>query len=375
MAADAPGPLAGLTVIELAGLGPAPFAARLLAGMGARVVRIERPGSERPFSLPPEHDIDRLGRELLTLDLKRPEAVSLLATLASRADVLVEGYRPGVMERLGLGPQSLIETNPRLVYARITGFRRDGPLAESAGHDLTYLALSGILSGIGEKGRKPVPPLNLIGDYGGGAMVLLAGILAALFERGRSGRGQVVDVAMVDGIASLAALPYALLAGGLWRDERGVNVLDGGAPFYDTYETADGKYVAVACLEPQFFAEFARLLPLPPELVAGQVDRAAWPALRQTIAARIKQRTRAEWETHFAGTDACVAPVLSLSEAAGRRAAEGRATPETPGFSRSRWQPTPAPSGPACDPAHILIGFGVGEAETKALAAKGIIVQ
>ncbi|MBA3448862.1 MAG: CoA transferase, partial [Pseudaminobacter sp.] len=258
-----PGPLAGLAVIEMAGLGPVPLAALMLSEMGADVVRIERVSAGKPFlEMPPEYDLDRHGRTVLRIDLKRREGIELALRLIDGADVLVEGFRPGVMERLGLGPDQACQRNRKLIYGRMTGFGQQGPLAARAGHDLTYLAYSGVLHAIGPKGGKPTPPLNLVGDYGGGTMFLIAGILAALFERTRSGKGQIVDAAMVDGASMLAAPFFAFMAAGIWRERRGSNLLDSGAPFYDSYETSDGKHVAVACLEPQFFAEFARLLPL-----------------------------------------------------------------------------------------------------------------
>jgi alpha-methylacyl-CoA racemase len=374
------GPLAGLTMIEMAGLGPAPFAALMLAEMGARVVRVERIGEAPLLPLPPELDLDRHGREILRLDLKKPDGVALLLTLTGKVDVLIEGFRPGVMERLGLGPVEALAANPALIYARMTGFGQDGPLSGRAGHDLTYLAWSGVLSAIGEKGRKPVPPLNLIADYGGGAMFLVAGVLAALIARQRSGRGEVVDAAMVDGAAMLAAPVRAMLAAGLWREGRGKNLLDGGAPFYDTYETADGGYVAVACLEPKFFAEFARLLPLDPRYAALQHDRRAWEEMRAAIAVRFLSKPRSDWQEIFAGSDACVAPVLSLAEAAAnseRDAGIGsfeRPAP-APRFSHSRTQPAAAPDGAALDPARILAGFGIGEAELERLAANGALAR
>jgi alpha-methylacyl-CoA racemase len=229
--------------------------------------------------------------------------------------VLLEGYRPGVMERLGAGPDEALKANPRLIYGRMTGYGRDGPLAARAGHDLTYLAYSGVLHAIGPKDGRPMPPLNLAADYGGGSMFLVTGVLAALFERVTSGKGQVVDAAMVDGASLLASRFFAALSAGQWRDERGANLLDGGAPFYDTYETADGRHMAVACLEPQFFAEFARLLPLEERFAAARNDRSLWDEMRMAVAARMKEKTVAEWTSLFEGTDACVAPVLSLGEA------------------------------------------------------------
>ena len=314
MASGRSGPLADLAVIEMAGLGPAPFAAMFLSEMGASVLCVERVDQPRLPPLPAEFDLARHGRAILRVDLKRPGSVDFLLSLMGRADVLIEGFRPGIMERLGLGPDEVFAVNPALVYARMTGFGQDGPLSSRAGHDLTYLAWSGVLSTIGEKGRKPVPPLNLVADYGGGAMFLIAGILAALVERQRSSKGQVVDAAMVDGASMLAAPTTAWLAAGLWTEDRGSNLIDGGAPFYDTYQTADGGFVAVACLEPKFFAEFARLLPLDTRLAERQYDRETWQEMRAAIAGRLRERSRDAWERTFAGSDACVAPVLTLAE-------------------------------------------------------------
>ena len=260
--------------------------------------------------------------------------------LAETADVLLEGFRPGVMERLGLGPDDALARNPRLIYGRMTGFGQDGPLAARAGHDLTYLAYSGVLHAIGSKDGKPVPPLNLVGDYGGGTMFLIMGVLAGLIERARSGKGQVIDAAMIDGASMLAAPFFSFLAMGFWNDRRGVNLLDSGAPFYDSYETGDSKHVAVACLEPQFFAEFARLLPCPKTSCAAQYDRRIWDEMRGAIADRIKEKTRDEWTAVFEATDACVAPVLSLTEAPAHAHNRARQTHVTSnGFER----PAPAP--------------------------------
>jgi len=376
------GPLSGLKVIEMAGLGPVPLAALILSEMGATVVRVARLGAAASFlNLPPELDLDRQGRGTVKVDLKAPEGMALMRELAAGADVLIEGFRPGVMERLGLGPDELLEANPGLVYGRMTGFGQEGPLAARAGHDLTYLALTGMLHAIGPKGGKPVPPLNLVADYGGGTMFLIAGILAALFERSRSGRGQVVDAAMVDGAATLGSLPYALLAAGLWHDQRGSNLLDSGAPFYDTYETSDGRHIAVACLEPQFFAEFARLLPLEERLARAQYDVSLWPAMREAIAGTVAQRSRDDWWSIFAETDACVAPVLSMAEAPdhalnvarGTFRAQGklrRAAP-APRFSRT----VSAPSGPATknDGMAALAAFGISTDRAEALARSGVI--
>jgi alpha-methylacyl-CoA racemase len=375
------GPLAGLKIVEMAGLGPVPLAGLILSKLGARVLRVERLSKDQAFlNTPLAFDLDRHGRDIVRIDLKRPEGIEVMLRLLGEADCLIEGFRPGVMERLGLGPDVALARNPALIYGRMTGFGQEGPLAARAGHDLTYLALSGVLHAIGPKGHKPVPPLNLVADYGGGAMFLILGLLAALFERGGSGKGQVVDAAMVDGAAMLAAPFFAFLAAGMWKDRRGVNLLDSGAPFYDTYETADGKHVAVACLEPQFFAEFARLLPLEEWFAPAQYDTRLWPEMREAIAARLLERSRDEWAALFGPTDACVAPVLSLSEAPSHphaRAREAHATvgamtrPQpAPRFSRSKPRVSALPSS---DPATALAGFGISREETEALASAGIV--
>jgi len=301
------GPLAGIRVVELSAIGPVPFAGMLLAELGADVVRIDRPGGGADVT----GSLHR-SRPAATLDLKDPAGREALLRLVERADVLVEGLRPGVTERLGVGPDVCAERNPRLVYARMTGWGQEGPLAQAAGHDITYAALTGALhlSGTAEK---PMQAVNLVADFGGGAMYLLLGILSALLERERSGVGQVVDAAMVDGAASLATMFYGMFGTGVWRDSRQANLLDGGAPFYDTYRCADGKHVAVGALEPQFYAALLDGLGL--TLPGGQFDTAQWPAHRAALAAAFQTRTRDEWVDHFAGTDACVAPVLSLAEA------------------------------------------------------------
>ncbi len=378
------GPLAGLTVIEMAGLGPVPLAALMLSEMGAAVLRIERSSAGRQFlQLPAEHDIDRHGRDVLVVDLKRPECTELVLRLAGKADFLIEGFRPGVMERLGLGPDAALARNPALIYGRVTGFGQDGPLADRAGHDITYLAYSGILHAIGHDGERPVPPLNLVADYGGGTMMLMTGLLAALFQRSRGGKGQVVDLAMVEG-ASMLALPIqAAMASDLWNDRRGVNLLDSGCPFYDTYETADDRHIAVGCLEPQFFAEFARLLPLDQQFAAGQYDQKLWPRMREAIAVRVQEKSRDEWDRLFAGTDACIAPVLSFAEA--RQHPHNRARNAFVDVGRFT-RPAPAPRfsatpSAASEPpsenrrpvASILARFGVPEDETEALVKAGVI--
>jgi alpha-methylacyl-CoA racemase len=378
------GPLAGLKVIEMAGLGPVPLAGLMLAELGAEVIRIERKESGKPFLVvPPEYDLDRHGRHIVKVDLKRPEGIDLMLSLIEKADLLVEGFRPGVMERLGLGPDVALARNARLIYGRMTGFGQAGPLADRAGHDLTYLAYSGILDAIGPKDGKPVPPLNLVADYGGGTMFLIMGVLAALFERFRSGQGQVIDAAMIDGASMLAAPFFGFMAAGFWQDKRGSNLLDSGAPFYDTYETSDGRHVAVACLEPQFFAEFAKLLPLDERFRASQYYTQSWDGMRAAIAARLKQKTREEWVEVFGASDACVAPVLSLKEAPyhpHNRAREahlkaGKLTRPAPAPRFSR---TPAEiSGPADRSREAVSAalerFGIGSDAVSALAKSGII--
>ena len=312
MGNDQTGPLSGLRVVEFAGIGPVPFAAMLLADMGADVVRIVRPGAP---SLD-KRDIVERGRRIVELDLKSHAAVESTLGLLEHADALVEGFRPGVMERLGLGPDVVLARNPRLVYGRMTGWGQDGPLAGAAGHDIDYIALSGALHAIGERRGPPVPPLNLLGDFGGGTMYLVVGVLAALFESQRSRRGQVIDCAIVDGAASLLTFIYAALAHGTWRDRRGSNLLDGGAPFYTTYACAGGGYIAVGALEPQFHDVLIEKLGLDPDAFRDRLDPESWPRLRRVLQETFAQRTRREWCDLLEGSDACFAPVLALGEVA-----------------------------------------------------------
>lgn len=304
------GPLAGMKIIELAGLGPGPFAAMLLADLGADVVRVDRPAGHGLFGL------DRVmgrNRRSIGLDLKNPSAVTLLLDLLAGADILIEGLRPGVAERLGIGPEPCLASNPRLVYARMTGWGQTGPHRDRAGHDINYIALSGALDAVG--GAKPIPPLNLVGDFGGGALYLVMGVLAAVLERESSGRGQVVDAAMVDGSASLMTMFYEMKSLGFWDGERGENLLDGGAPFYDTYETADGGWMAVGALEPRFFVELLAGLGIDDFPVDDQYRKESWVHLRSKIANAFAAKTRDEWVAQFSDADACVWPVLSLEEA------------------------------------------------------------
>jgi len=309
------GPLHGLRVVELAGIGPAPFGAMLLADLGADVVRVDRIGPGSPISGDPRADLLNRGKRSIAVDLKQPAGAATVLALAGRADALIEGWRPGVAERLGVGPSQALARNPRLVYGRMTGWGQDGPLARRAGHDIGYIALAGALHSIGRSGGPPQVPLNLVGDFGGGSLYLVVGLLAALREAARSGRGQVVDAAIVDGVAHLTTMFSGLLAGGGWRAERGGNLLDTGAPFYDVYETADGEHMVVGALEPRFFAEFLRLLGLPADEDAARHDPGRWPELRRQIAAAFATRSRAQWWAVFSDSDACVAPVLSLAEA------------------------------------------------------------
>jgi alpha-methylacyl-CoA racemase len=305
-------PLHGIRVLELAGLAPGPFGCMVLADLGADVVRIDRPGGDA-LAAPPG-PLQR-GRRAVTLDLKTDAGVRDLLRLVARADVLVEGFRPGVAERLGFGPAACDPINPRLVYARMTGWGQDGPLAARAGHDIDYIATAGALEPLGRPGERPHAPLNLLGDFAGGGMLLAVGVLAALLERERSGRGQVVDAAMVDGAALLTSFLHGMLGAGMWQRPRGENLLDGGAPFYDTYRTSDGRFMAVGALEPAFYRALLDGLGLAGDALPDQYDEAGWPVLRECFARRFAERTRAEWTEVFAATDACVAPVLSPAEA------------------------------------------------------------
>ncbi|MFE9203186.1 CaiB/BaiF CoA transferase family protein [Micromonospora sp. NPDC007230] len=309
------GPLAGVRVIELAGIGPGPFAAMMLADLGADVVRVDRTAPDGFGGMP--GDLLTRNRRSLAVDLKSAEGREVVLALVAGADALLEGFRPGVTERLGLGPDDCLAVNPRLVYGRMTGWGQDGPLAHTAGHDIDYLALTGALHGIGRAGERPVPPMNLLGDFGGGGMMLALGVVAALYAVRAGAPGQVVDAAIVDGVSVLATQIHALRAAGRWQDRRGVNLLDGGAPFYDTYECADGRYLAVGALEPRFYDELVRRtgFPLAGDEAPDRTDPANWPALRTAWARLFRTRTRDEWTELLAGSDACVAPVLDWTEA------------------------------------------------------------
>jgi alpha-methylacyl-CoA racemase len=329
------GPLAGLRVVELGGIGPGPFCGMVLADQGADVVRIEHPGGG-----PVSRDLLLRGRRSLAVDLKAPDGAALVLDLIARSDALIEGFRPGVAERLGLGPDECLTRNPRLVYGRMTGWGQDGPLAEAAGHDINYIALAGALHPIGRKDGGPVPPLNLVADFGGGGMLLAFGIVCAVLEAQRSGRGQVVDAAMVEGAALLTTMFHSLRSAGLWFDERGVNLIDGGAPFYDAYECADGGHVAIGSLEPQFYAELVKRLGLDDADLPAQHDRDRWPEMKERVAAVFRTRTRDEWCELMEGTDVCFAPVLGFAEVARHPHNAARGTfVEVDGVT----QPGPAP--------------------------------
>jgi alpha-methylacyl-CoA racemase len=359
-------------VLELAGLGPAPFAAMMLADLGAEVVRIDRQGSGGMFAGLEPFDLLNRGKKSVLLDLKRPEAVRTALAMAERADVLIEGYRPGVAERLGIGPADCLARNPRLVYGRMTGWGQDGPLAQLAGHDIAYIAITGALHAIGAAGGPPQIPMNIVGDFGGGGNYLVIGVLAALVEVRRSGRGQVVDAAIVDGTAHLLAMAHSMLASGTWSDERGVNLLDGGAPFYSVYETSDGRHMAVGALERKFYAELVAKLGIDAD-PAHQYDRARWPALRTRIAAAFAKRPQAEWTELFADSDACVAPVLSLREAAEHPQIKARGSivqrdgimqpGPAPRFSLTPTALSTPPPVPGQDTEEVLAAWGARPAE------------
>lgn len=346
------GPLSGLRVVELAGIGPAPHAAMMLADLGADVVRVERPsGGLRVENGKPDHLMR--GRRSVAANLKTDEGREIVLRLVAKADVLVEGLRPGVAERLGVGPDRCHEVNPGLVYGRMTGWGQQGPLADRAGHDINYISLTGALHAFGRAGERPTAPLNLVGDFGGGSMFLVTGVLAALWERQRSGRGQVVDAAMVDGTSVLLQMMWALRGAGVWTDERAANLIDSGAPFYDTYTCADGRWVAVGAMEPQFYAALLTGLGLDGEDLPAQLDQSGWPKLRARFTAVFVTRTRDEWAEIFARTDACVTPVLSFPEVAAHQHMASRGTVVTidgveqaapaPRFSRT---PTATPAPP-----------------------------
>jgi len=378
------GPLVGLKVVELAGIGPGPFAAMMLADMGADILRIDRqadPGLGVPRGA--EFDLTSRSRRSVAVDLKHPQGVETVLKLVEQADVLIEPYRPGVVEKLGLGPDVCLARNPRLVFARMTGFGGDGPLAAAAGHDINYIALTGALHAIGPGDGAPLPPLNMIGDFGGGAMYLAFGVMAAIYEVQRSGKGQVVDVGMVDGAASLMTPIYGLFASGYWKDARGSNILDGAAPFYGAFETSDGKYVSIGSIETKFYALLLDRLGLADADLPDQMDRVRWPELKARFAAVIRTKTRDEWCAVMDGVDVCFAPVLSLGEAADHphNVARGnfvevagiRQPAPAPRFSRTPGKVSAPPVTPGKDTESALADWGMSDGEIAALKQAGAI--
>ncbi|GAA2348608.1 CaiB/BaiF CoA-transferase family protein [Saccharopolyspora halophila] len=356
------GPLAGLKVVELAGLGPAPFCAMLLADLGADVVRVDRPNA------PAGQDLLNRGKRSVQVDLKHEQGAGAVLALVEQADVLLEGLRPGVTEKLGVGPEDCWKVNPALVYGRMTGWGQDGPLSSASGHDIGYISLTGMLHAIGRQGGPPQVPANLLGDFGGGAMYLAVGVLAAMLEARTSGRGQVVDAAIVDGTTHLGAMLFGFLSSGGWSTERGTNLLDTGAPYYDVYETADGEYVSVGALEPKFYAELVDKLGIAEQL-PDRDDEGSWPKLREIFTETFKQRTRDEWAEHFADSDACVAPVLSMTEAEQHPHIAARETlvrrdgalqpAPAPRFSRTANPPPGAIAQPGAHTEQVLREWGI----------------
>jgi alpha-methylacyl-CoA racemase len=383
-----PGPLAGVRIIEIAGIGPGPFAAMLLSDMGAEVLRVDRAQAVMGGDpARPPMDVLNRGRRSIGVDLKNPDGVETVLTLVERADALIEGFRPGVAERLGIGPAECAVRNPRLVYGRMTGWGQDGPLASAAGHDINYIALAGALDPIGRAGDAPVPPLNLVGDFGGGGMFLAFGVVCALLEAQRSGAGQVVDAAMVDGAATLTAMFHGLRAMGFWTDERGTNLLDTGAHFYDVYECADGRYVSIGSIEPQFYKELLDRTGLAddPELAGPgvQMNRSQWPALKQRLAEVFRTRTRDEWSAAMEGSDVCFAPVLSMGEAPEHPHNRARGTftdvagivqpAPAPRFSRTPGAVTRPASHPGQHTDEALADWGFGADEIAKLRDTGAV--
>ncbi len=376
------GPLAGFRILEMAGIGPGPFCAMMLADMGAEIIRVDRAaGRTRLVGGDDRLDVTARGRKSLALDLKKPQAVQAVLRLCAGVDGLIEGFRPGVMERLGLGPEPCMTVNPKLVYGRMTGWGQQGPLAHLAGHDINYLAISGSLYMFGRADERPSPPLNLVADMGGGGLMLAFGMICALLERTASGKGQVVDAAMVEGAALLATSMYAQKAMGSWRSERGANLLDSGAHFYDVYATKEGGYMAVGALEPQFYELLLRGLQIDPATVPPQLDRTSWPSMKRRFVEIFRSRTREEWTRVFAESDACVTPVLSPEDAVNHPHAQARGAfadrygavhpAPVPRFSRSEPVPPDAPPAPGEHSEAVLRGFGFTSGELAELRSCG----
>jgi alpha-methylacyl-CoA racemase len=379
------GPLAGIRIVELAGIGPGPMCAMLLADLGAEVILVERTG-ESGLGLPLKRKfaVTSRGRKSIALDLKKPEAIEAVLRLIAKSDGLIEGFRPGVMERLGLGPDVCMARNPKLVYGRMTGFGQQGPLAHAAGHDINYISLTGALHAMGRKGDRPVPPLNLVGDFGGGALYLAFGMMAAMLRAQKTGEGDVVDAAMVDGAASLMAMFFGLSAAGRWTDNRGENILDTGAPWYDVYETKDGKYFAVGAIETKFFAVLADRIGLTEEDRKRQYDVTYWPILKARITDIMRTKTRDEWSAILEGSDACATPVLSIAEApnhphmAARRTFETRAgvvqPASAPRFARAGAPAVSPPPEIGAQTKDLLALAGYSDAEVAAMLTSGVAV-
>ncbi|MBV1873898.1 MAG: CoA transferase [Gammaproteobacteria bacterium] len=376
------GPLAGVKVIEIAGIGPGPFCGMMLADMGAEVTRIDRAGGGLGGAIP--NDVLNRGRRSVAVNLKSPEGVEVVLRLCEKADIIFEGFRPGVAERLGIGPDACLARNPKIVYGRMTGWGQDGPMANAAGHDINYISLTGALHGIGRKGERPVPPLNLVGDFGGGAMYLAFGLMCALIESQKSGKGQVVDAAMVDGAASLMSMFWTFSNMGMHVDDRESNMLDGATHFYDTYETKDGKYISLGSIEPQFYRLLIEKAELDPKTFAPQMVNAKWPELKAELTEVFKGKTRDEWCEIMEGTDVCFAPVLSLKEAPEHPHMKARKTfVELDGFTQpapaprfSRTVPTLTTSGRKAgeDTVEVLTKFGFGSDEIETLKENGSVI-
>ncbi|MEQ8859637.1 MAG: CaiB/BaiF CoA-transferase family protein [Pseudomonadales bacterium] len=373
------GPLSGFRIVELAGIGPGPFCGMMLSDMGAEVIRIDRLGAGAGRT----QDVLARNRRSVAVDLKKPEGVETVLRLVETADGLFEGFRPGVTERLGLGPEDCLARNPKLVYGRMTGWGQDGPMAQAAGHDINYIGLAGALHAIGRPGEKPVPPLNLVGDFGGGGMLLAFGMVCGMLESQKSGKGQVVDAAMVDGAATLMAMFFTMGAAGAFTDRRGTNLLDGGAHFYDTYETKDGKYICIGSIEPQFYALLVEKANLDKKRFAPQMDASHWPVLKQELTEVFKAKTRDEWCEIMEGTDVCFAPVLSVFEAPEHPHNKARSTfidvdgvvqpAPAPRFSRTVAAVSHAAPAPGRDSAAVLGDCGFSAEEIDGLRAAGVI--
>jgi alpha-methylacyl-CoA racemase len=373
------GPLSGFRIIELAGIGPGPFCGMMLSDMGAEVIRVDRAGKSNRRNI----DVLNRGRKSIAVDLKSAAGKELVLKLCESADGVFEGFRPGVTERLGLGPVDCMARNEKLVYGRMTGWGQDGPMANAAGHDINYIALSGALSAIGPKGEKPVPPLNLVGDFGGGGMLLAFGMVCGMLEAQKSGKGQVVDSAMVDGAATLMAMFFTMRSAGVWKDERGSNMLDGGAHFYDTYETSDGGYISLGSIEPQFYALLVEKAGLDADDFFGQMDQARWPELKAKLTTVFKTKTRAEWCEIMEGSDVCFAPVLGLGEVADHPHNKARGTfvemdgvvqpAPSPRFSRTEASLSHSSRIPGEDSREVLLGAGLSDGEIDELLSQNVI--